>query len=84
MSQDAVLCVRPPWARESEAIVIEPGEDGIPQRVKDEGFVYFLETSVACEVLGVFGDREPTQEEKLRLLIYYAENDAYPDWVYQR
>jgi hypothetical protein len=35
-------------------------------------------------VLGVFGEKPPSQEEKIALLVYYADNDAYPDWVYQR
>lgn len=44
----------------------------------------FLEVHVAHEVLRVFDDKPPTMEEKLRLLIHYAENDAYPEWVYTR
>ena len=46
------------------------------------GFEYFLEVSLAKEVLSVFGARQPTDAERCRLLLYYAMHDAYPDWVY--
>ena len=85
LDEDAILCVRRPWTHYAECVVTAPDENlGVPRHVKDAGFVYFLEVHVAHEVLGVFGDKPPTHEEKVRLLIYYAENDAYPQWVYQR
>jgi hypothetical protein len=85
IDDNAILCVRRPWAPSADCIVVAPDEDlGVPKHIKDAGLAYFLEVHVAHEVLGVFGDSPPTHEEKIRLLIYYAENDAYPDWVYRR
>ncbi|WP_437619656.1 hypothetical protein [Sorangium sp. So ce1151] len=85
LDENAILCVRQPWTPSSECAVTAPDENlGVPRHVKDSGLAYFLEVHVAREVLDVFGDKPPTTEEKVRLLIHYAENDAYPEWVYQR
>jgi hypothetical protein len=83
--EDAILCARRPWMPSSDCVVVAPSEDlSVPKHIKDAGLAYFLEVHVAHEVLNVFNDSPPTHEEKVRLLIYYAENDAYPDWVYHR
>jgi hypothetical protein len=85
LDEDAILCVRQPWAPSAECVVVAPDENfAVPKHIKGAGLAYFLEVHVAREVLGVFGKKSPTHEEKVRLLIHYAENDAYPDWVYQR
>jgi hypothetical protein len=44
---------------------------------------YFLEVFVAKEVCEVFGTRRPAAQDVARLLVFYAENDAYPNWVYR-
>jgi hypothetical protein len=36
------------------------------------------------KVLGVVTSHPPSLDEKLRLLLHYAEHDAYPDWVHER
>src|SRR5690606_16928314 len=83
LDESAIICARAPWAASSECQVVQPGTDsGVPQAVKEEGLVYFLEVHVALEVLEVFGDREASPDEKFGLLVYYAQNDAFPDWVY--
>lgn len=85
VQEDLMLCAREPWSKNSECLLFVPDETfTVPQSLKDIGFVYFLEVSTAREVLGVFGEKPPTDEEKVRLLIHYAENDAYPEWVYKR
>jgi hypothetical protein len=43
---------------------------------------YFLEVSVAKEVLSIFGARQTTDVERRLLLLYYATYDTYPEWVY--
>ena len=84
LDADATICVRRPWSGSAECIVISLDANlRLPQHVKDAGFEYFLERFVADEVLEVFGEHVPSNEEKLRLLIFYADNDAYPDWVYE-
>ena len=50
-----------------------------------DGHKYFLEASVARDVMDVLRSR-PTPsstDDACNLLIHYAENDAYPDWVDQ-
>lgn len=85
LDDESILCVRKPWAPTAECVASSPAENlGVPTPVKDAGYSYFMEVFVAREVLGVFGATTPTQDEKVRALIYYAENDAYPDWVFQR
>ncbi|HKO46775.1 MAG TPA: hypothetical protein VJV79_03580 [Polyangiaceae bacterium] len=39
---------------------------------------------VAREVVGVFEDNVASLDETVRLLIHYAEHDAYPEWGYDR
>ena len=85
LDRRAVICAKKPWTPESEALVALPDDDGgIPADVKAAGFVYFLERHVAEEVLEVFEDSQGVAlEKRIALLIFYAENDAYPDWVYE-
>lgn len=46
-----------------------------------QGMRYLLEVWLAREVIAVWSNwrdgREPTSEEKLAAIVYYAENDAY-------
>ncbi len=82
---DAIICVQRPWSPEAECIITRPAADfGVPPDVKESGFAYFLEVNVVQDVLRVFGDNAPTEDERMHVLIYYAENDAYPEWVYER
>lgn len=85
LDEDAILCVRRPWTPCSECVITAPDDSlGVPSHIKDAGFAYFMEVHVAHEVLGAFGDKPPSHQEKVQLLIHYAETDAYPEWVYQR
>lgn len=79
-----MICAQKPWTAASRArLVSAEARGGVPDDAKAEGLDYFLEVHVAKEVLEVFGDRSETVDRKLALLIYYAENDAYPDWAYE-
>lgn len=80
LDEDATICVRKPWTGDAECVVIS-FEGKLPSTTRKAGFEYFLEVDVALEVLEVFGDRRPSLDERLELLIYYATNDAYPDWL---
>jgi hypothetical protein len=80
---DSAICAKKPWNQDSECVVVELDDTlAVPADVEAAGFAYFLEVHVAREVLQVFGDRRPSMVEKVRLLVHYADNDAYPDWVY--
>lgn len=83
MSEDDVICARKPWESGSECLITRLDDElRVPEKVKAAGYEYFLDVPVAREALGVFGDRTPSHEEKVRLLIHYAVNDAYPEWAY--
>ncbi len=80
------ICLRGPWSCDSEALIVPLDEEGrLPADAQANGYKYFLEASVAREVLDVLQSR-PTPSssaDACRLLVHYAENDAYPDWVYK-
>jgi hypothetical protein len=84
---DDGLCIfaAKPWSGTSPAAVV-PLDDKFspPPEVVEQGLSYFLEVHICIEVLEVFGDRQPSSDEKRNLLIFYAENDAFPNWVYDQ
>jgi hypothetical protein len=84
LPEDQCIFARKPWTAESEAVAALLGKDFRVPDLAVRGLVYFLEVPLIKEVLEVFGDRPASKKEKLNLLIFYAENDAYPDWVYKR
>jgi hypothetical protein len=68
---------------DSEARVVELDEESrLPPDALSDGFEYFLETFVALEVLeGLRNRRILSTEDACNLILYYAENDAYPEWA---
>ncbi len=82
MQAEQIVCARPPWAPDSECVVVEPDERlAVPESVKRMGFRYFLEVGVAREVLEDVAQKSLSEDDKVRLLIFYAENDAFPEWI---
>jgi hypothetical protein len=85
LDEEGVICVKRPWTARTEAQLVVPDENlGVPEDVRAASYAYFLEVHIAKEVVGVFGDKPHTLDEMVRLLIHYAESDAYPEWVYSR
>jgi|SRR5687768_6627752 hypothetical protein len=83
LDESKVVFARKPWGLESEAVVDELDDQmRVPRHIAESRFEYFIDVPVAKEVLGVFGSRPVTAEQRRELLLYYAENDAYPDWAY--
>ena len=77
-----MICARKPWSGLSDAVVTEPTEElGVPAKVREDGYEYFLEVFIAHEVLGVFSEPRGL-DDQVRLLIHYAEHDAYPEWAF--
>ena len=84
-NEESTLFVRGPWTPLAECVLAELDDGlGIPQEVTLAGSDYFLDVHVAREVLGVFGEKPTPLDRKVRLLLFYAEHDAFPDWAYQR
>jgi hypothetical protein len=77
------ICVRAPWTADAEARVVALDEESrLPPDALSDGLKYFLETEVALEVLdGLRNRRIISTEDACSLLLYYAENDAYPEWA---
>jgi hypothetical protein len=74
------ICARRPWSPASEVRLVPfPDDLRIPDYVKAEGLEYFLEVSTALEILEGFLEQQPTPEQITRFVIYYAENDAFPE-----
>jgi hypothetical protein len=84
LSDDACIFARKPWLPSTEATVAPLAENfEVPASMSSRGFEYFLEVHVAKEVLEVLDNRRSCKDAELKLLIFYAENDAYPNWVYE-
>jgi len=83
LSDESVIFVKRPWELEADSDVVMLDEDLSPPRsLASRGLEYFLEVSLAKEILGFSGPRRLTVEERRALLMYYAEFDAYPSWFY--
>ncbi len=83
LDEDAIICVQRPWSGLAEARVVKANLDlSVPVEITNAGFAYFVEVHVAREVLGILANSAPTLMDRVRLLLDYAENDAYPDWIY--
>jgi hypothetical protein len=79
------IFARKPWSYSSEAEVDYLTADfSIPIEVSRKGLSYVLEVGVAQEVIGAFDRSSASCDEARDLLIFYAENDAYPEWAYAR
>lgn len=84
LADDKIICVKKPWSSCSDAQLVDPDERlAVPENVTAAGYSYFLEVHVAREVISVLRERPSSIDDKVRLLIEYAETDAYPEWVYE-
>src|SRR5258708_3324507 len=80
LDENDTIYVAEPWTENSKAIVApEPVSGGLPAEAAGLGLKYFLEVSVAREVLegwtGVLG-AEPNLRAKVERLTRYAIDDA--------
>lgn len=82
LDDEDVLYVRRPWAPTAECMIVRFAGSNAAGAEKN-GLAYFLEAATARAALEVFEGCETTLDERLRLLIYYAENAAFPDRVYE-
>lgn len=72
-----VLYARRPWSSSSEALMLLLDDE--PPSGSD--FQYFLESFVAQEVLEAALDSDLDDDKVFELILYYAENDAFPEWL---
>lgn len=80
---DDSVCIiaKRPWTGDSEAKFVRFTEDfRIPDEARSAGYDYFLEVSVLRdEVLS--GPFALSDDQKIAAVIYYADNDAFPEWL---
>ncbi len=82
-SSDESLCIvaKRPWSSDSEAKLVSFTEEfRISEEVLANGYKYFLEVSVAVDDV-LTGPVALSAEQRVAAVIYYAENDAYPEWL---
>jgi hypothetical protein len=74
---DETIYAESPTPTARAAVATEP-DDGSPPA---EGLEYLLEIAAAREAIEVWqawrGGRQPTLEDKLEAVVYYAQNDAW-------
>ncbi len=79
---DCFVGVRRPWTPSSEAVLVPiPPDMRFPAEARAQGFEYFLEVSIINEILADFSNSEPSAGQRAAFVIYYAENDAFPESV---
>ncbi len=83
---DDELCIvaKSPWTQDASAKLVRLTDDErIADSILADGYIYFIEVSVARdEVLSGVGHRL-TEAQRFEAVRFYAENDAYPEWLCQ-
>ncbi len=83
LPEETYICAQRPWSGDAAAVLVPFPEDlRIPEEVKADGYEYFLEVSTANEILEGFMQRGPSLEQITDFVLFYAENDAFPDWSF--
>ena len=73
-----------PWSVDQECILVEiPPDYRFPPAIEKLGYSYFLEVFTAKEVLEPAIDREMNKENQAKALLFYAQNDAFPEWYFE-
>jgi len=76
-STDTSLCIvaKRPWQPDSEALLVRLTENyRVPGDTLAQGYECFLEVSVDLGSVLSSGQR-------MSAILYYAEHDAYPEWL---
>lgn len=83
LDENQCIGLKEPWSEDAESILVPlDSELHFPASARAQGFVYFMEVHVAKEICGVFGAQNVAPSQIAQLLIYYAQHDAFPNWVY--
>lgn len=79
LDPEQTIYAKEPWCVDSEAVIAAEEEGSlVPERLARQGFSYFLEVSIASEIIPDLSHVQPsfTLEQWCERLIRYAENDA--------
>ena len=83
-ADDKIICARRPWRADSDVCLVSDVLSKVPERVIRDGYEYFLEGAILREILDTPEAERCSEHEKVNLIIFYAENDAYPPWIYPK
>lgn len=77
-ARDVVYAKRP-WSLDSSACVVRyDSDERLPRHLSDASFEYFLDAELIQDIRGqIKGAGRPPGEE-FDVVLYYAENDAFP------
>jgi hypothetical protein len=74
-----VVYAKRPWSLDTEACIIRYGPDeSVPRLLSDSFYEYFLESALIHDIRTQVEDAGNPIAEAMRVILYYAENDAYP------
>lgn len=80
LSEYDVIYAKRPWTLETLAHVARYGpHDAVSRFLDDASFEYFLEASLVQDVRMQLENAGRPLGEVLEALLYYAENDAFPE-----
>jgi hypothetical protein len=78
LDEALTIFAKRPWTANAEVMLCPHDNDDEKERARAAGFDYFLEISIAKdEVLEPL--RRTDIDTRLKVLLFYAENDAFPD-----
>jgi hypothetical protein len=80
---DQIICAERPWSLSSVLQLYEL--DDLNSLPKD-AFPYFLEPETTLDLIEALEKYRPnhSMEDACRLIVYYAENDAHPEWLWEK
>jgi len=85
LSDDDWIGMQRPWTLDAECRVSTiPHDLRWPEAESVQGYAYFLEITVAREVLDACTPAQFSLRDRARVLLYYAEYDAWPDWALRK
>ena len=78
----AVIFAKKPWVNGADSIISTLDDElKVPVKLKNQGFHYFLEYSLIDELNLIRAERTIDDAKFIQVVIFYAENDAYPEWI---
>lgn len=81
--ENEVVFMRRPWGVDSDIVVGELEKDcSVPVWAKDGGYEYFMEVFAIRDAISPVEDKGLCFRRMGELVVFYAEYDAYPDWVF--
>ena len=75
-----VLYAERPWTPASNACVVRyTPDETVVRKISDSSLEYFLEASLIRDISSQVKRSGLSTSDVIRIIIYYAENDAFPE-----